>query len=178
MADKQEFFNEAKKQAEINGYDPLIILTHAWYETAGFSKVIGQNNYFGLKTPLKTKWDGLTVVVSTKEQEKIINNETAQQAIIRLKSKYSAQIDRINKSINGKAWIITLKQTFRDWNKLDEAIKYYCDFIKTNYCKAYLNRKDYIVYFKSLVDGKIKYGTDMSYANECINLYRSLKKWN
>lgn len=178
MADKQEFFNEAKNISETNGYDPLIILTHAYYETAGFTKVIGQNNYFGLKTPLKTKWAGLIIVKTTSEQEKIINNETAQQALTRLKNKYCTAIEGINKSTNGKAWIITLKQTFRDWNKLDEAIKYYCDFIKTNYCKAYLNRKDYIIYFKSLVDGKIKYGTDMSYANECINLYRSLKKWN
>src|SRR3990167_7188587 len=50
------------KQAEIS---PWAVFTQACHETGFFKRIIGINNYWGIKKP--SKWDGLTVNVATHE---------------------------------------------------------------------------------------------------------------
>jgi len=65
MNDKAEKFKEALQIVKDNGFDPLAVLTHAWHESAGFTRVIGNHNYWGIKTP--KNWQGLVKCVLTHE---------------------------------------------------------------------------------------------------------------
>lgn len=174
---KEEFYNTAKKISSVNGFDPLIIVSQAYHETGGFSHVIGQNNYFGIKTPSKSVWTGLTAEVRTSEDMISLAGETEMQARIRALNIFRRRIDNIVPKIaDGKNyWHITLLQTFRDWPTVEEAIKWYCEFIRKTYLEAWINRSNYQMFFKALVNGKIKYATDPRYADKCISVYKDLK---
>jgi len=41
------------------GWNPWAVYTHAWHETGGFKKVIGDNNFWGMKVP--NEWHGKIV---------------------------------------------------------------------------------------------------------------------
>lgn len=49
----------------LNWFDPYIPLTHAWHESAGLTKVIGNYNFWGIKKP--QKWEGKTIDITTHE---------------------------------------------------------------------------------------------------------------
>ena len=46
-------------------FSPWSVLTHAWDENGGFAHIIGQNNFWGIKS--SSTWKGLTVSVPTHE---------------------------------------------------------------------------------------------------------------
>lgn len=179
---KEEILNryieEAKKCAEKTGFDWLILLTHAFHESGGFEKIIGNNNFWGLKTPSRSKWPGKSVKVYTTEYEPVNIGESYEQALIRISKKsgcYSITIEPVK--INNKDfWKVSLPQTFRDWLTTEDAVAFYNVFIRNNYPSAYNSRSDYMNYFKNLVNGKLKYATDPSYAAKCEDLYQRLKK--
>lgn len=167
----------AQPVAVQNGWDCLIMLTHAYHESGGFDKVIGQNNFWGIKTPSKSNWTGLSKTVFTTEYESIVNGETEEQALVRISKKYGMSTGvkiELSTVYKGK-WKVSLPQSFRDWSKPEEACRWYDNFIKTNYPEAYNSRADYQNFFKRLVDGKLKYATDPAYARSCENLYVQLK---
>ena len=60
-----EFIACLKPICEVFGYDPYIILTHAWHESGAFEHVIGEHNYWGIKKP--NVWTGKTIDVVTHE---------------------------------------------------------------------------------------------------------------
>jgi flagellum-specific peptidoglycan hydrolase FlgJ len=172
-----EYVKTARPIAAEQGFDELILLTHAYHESGGFEKVIGANNFWGLKVPVKSSWDGLTAKVWTHEYESIIDDETQESAAARIAKKYAcanAQVEKSKAYLN--KWLVKLPQTFRDWQTPYEAIRAYIVFIYMNYFTAYEAKADYQNYFKRLVDGKLKYATDPDYAKKCENLYVELKK--
>jgi flagellum-specific peptidoglycan hydrolase FlgJ len=160
--------------AKNKGFDPLIVLAHAWHESAGFTRIIGQNNYWGIKTPADhTKWPGLQVERFTHEFEPVRTGETADQALARLIRKYGIVNIRVEKQV-GKDWYVGLPQRFRDWSTAAEAIDWYCDFIQRVYPLAYSSRTIAADYFTGLVCGKLKYATDPKYAAATTKLYAQL----
>ena len=173
--DKKEFISSAKIIGLANGYDPNILITQAIHESGNFKKVIGQTNVWGLKIPQKSKWTGKVHTVFTREQIRKIPGETLSQAIIRMTKIFG--VDSIDvKSINAITWEVLLPQKFRDWQTIEESINGYINHIRINFPKAYSLRDKYMEYFYALVNGDLKYATDLNYASKCIALYNQVAK--
>ncbi|MDR2426807.1 MAG: glucosaminidase domain-containing protein [Endomicrobium sp.] len=173
----KEYLEAAKSISETTGFDWLILLTHAYHESGGFDRVIGLNNFWGIKTPTKSNWTGLSKTVLTTEYEQVIEGESLNAAVERTQKKYGRLVEKVDRSLTYKdKWKISIKQNFRDWETSEEAVKWYVDFIKNNYPEAFSFRTDYQNYFKRLVDGKLKYATDPIYAKKCEDLYIALKR--
>jgi flagellum-specific peptidoglycan hydrolase FlgJ len=170
-----KYIKAANDIAETTGYDPLILTTHAFHESGGFEKIIGRNNFWGLKVPTRSEWTGLAATIMTHEYENIVDGESYAQALARIKKKYGAPVAKIEKSITYNKWKVFLPQKFRDWQTTSEAVKFYINFIKQNYPAAFEARADYQNYFKRLVEGKLKYATDPAYARKNEDLYIMLK---
>jgi flagellum-specific peptidoglycan hydrolase FlgJ len=172
----KNYVEAAKRCAVSAGYDWLILTTHAYHETGGFEHIVGRNNYWGLKKPLKSSWFGMVATVWTREYEDIKEGETVKEARIRLTKKYNLNNIIVEQSVTYRnKWLVSLPQTFRDWQTTDEAIKFYVDFIKDNYPAAFTARADYQHYFKRLIDGNLKYATDPDYSRKCEDLYIQIK---
>ena len=58
--------------ADLKNFNRWAIFTHAWHETAGFTRAIG-NNYFGIKKP--RHWEGKVVIKTTHEYVKAEGGE-------------------------------------------------------------------------------------------------------
>jgi flagellum-specific peptidoglycan hydrolase FlgJ len=173
----KEYLEAAKATTETAGFDWLILLTHAYHESGGFDKVIGQNNFWGIKTPTRSEWTGLSKTVLTSEYESIVSGETETKALERIRKKYGKNTATIVKSTAyPNKWKVSLPQNFRDWETADEAVRWYVEFIRNNYPAAFVARADYQNYFKRLVDGKLQYATDPAYAAKCEDLYIELKR--
>lgn len=171
----EEFYNIAKPICQAAGFETLAVTAHAYHETGGFAKVIGKNNYFGIKTPSQSVWTGLVAEVRTSEDIVQIAGEREDHARLRALNIFRRRIDRIApKTVDGKHyWHVTLLQTFRDWQSPEEAIKWYCnEFIRKIYPEAYNYRSVGFQYFPALIP---KYATDPAYARKCIEVYKFLK---
>lgn len=154
------------------GFDDLNVLTHAWHETGGFAKVIGMNNYWGLKVPTKRSWTGIAVVVPTTEFNKKAPGETPEQAVARLSKVYGVAV-RVSEA-SSFHWKVSLPQTFRDWARPDDALSTYCEFVRLNYPAAYDARADKgIAYFAGFVK-TLKWATDPNYVRSLTRLKNDL----
>lgn len=58
------------------GFDPMIVYTHAWHESGGFKRIIGNYNFWGIKCP--RKWTGKKVLVNTHEYIKGVRTPTTE----------------------------------------------------------------------------------------------------
>lgn len=154
------------------GYSDVAVLTHAWHESAGFTKIIGEWNCWGIKTPSKSTWNGMIVEAATHEYEQIVPSETEDQALVRIIKKYGT----INAAIARRdgRWYVSLPQQFRDWPTCEQAMVWYCDFIARLYRPAYNARKNPEEYFKGLVAGPRKYATDPNYVKALTALSREI----
>lgn len=88
MNDKAIKFIEALPISRVCGFSGLAVFTHAYHESAGFTRVIGDHNYWGIKVP--QRWKGKTRDVQTHEYIKgkkiavlarFIDFETIQEAL-------------------------------------------------------------------------------------------------
>ena len=177
-------FISALKVAKDKGFDPLIVLAHAWHESGAFEHIIGLNNYWGVKTPDNPmNWNGKSVEVWTHEYEPVQDvmaadgkrPETQDEALLRIIRKYGRTNARIDRQIKNN-WFVALPQAFRDWDTNQDAILWYCDFIARVYPAAFSGRQDAAAYFGGLVSGRLKYATDPSYVSQCMATYENLKK--
>lgn len=143
------------------GWDRKIIYVHAYHETGGFKRVVGLNNYWGLKTP--KNWAGKVVEVITTEfvkgdviprefQNKVINSEKV-----------------------GDYLKLKIRDKFIDFDEAKDSIEYYERFIQRVYPQAFAVRNDYKAYYNALVSGKLKYATDPKYPEKLIRLYETIK---
>ena len=140
--------------AQAQGFNPYAVLTHAWDESGAFGHVIGQNNYWGIKTPQKSVWTGIVAEVWTHEDEAIVGSESADDAIARLIKKYGVSKGRMDGTVQNKKgqsfWHFALPLTFRDWTTCEAALSWYCDFVQKVYPAAYANRSNPDLYFEGL----------------------------
>lgn len=170
----EELYTIIQKVCIPLGFDSLTVLAHACYETANLEKVIGDNNYWGMKTPKRSKWTGPIAEVLTSEYFRKKENETEQEAKTRGALIFAKRIVSIEDC--GKNWKIKVALTFRDWKTPEESIEWYCRFIQNNYKEAYINRTNPYHYFPALVNYETKYATDPNYATEAIARYQWLNK--
>jgi hypothetical protein len=72
LNDKAKNFCKYLGIAKARGFDPLVVLTHAWHESAGFTRIIGVSNVWGIKAPSDVmRWNGLVVERWTHEDERV-----------------------------------------------------------------------------------------------------------
>ena len=65
---KEQEFVKALGIAVTDGFDPLILYTHAYHETGNFKHIVGDWNYFGMKPP--GHWQGKVIKIKTQEYDK------------------------------------------------------------------------------------------------------------
>jgi len=96
--DKLDYFISCLPVSREWGFNDWCIVTHAWHESAGFQKVIGKYNFWGIKKP--QKWVGETIPINTHEYIKgkkvavvdyFIDFATCEQALLW----YCGLIDRL-----------------------------------------------------------------------------------
>src|SRR3989339_1844622 len=173
LNDKAKDFLKCLPVSREYGFADLSVLTHAWHESGGFVKIIGLNNYWGIKKPSQSVWHGLVSEVSTHEYEPMLGQETNAQALMRIIKKYG--VNNATIIADGKHWKVFLPQKFRDWPTCEQALLWYCDFIKRLYPLAFGNRMNPVKYFSGLVEGKLKYATDPRYVKKLTELYEYLR---
>lgn len=159
---------------ELKDWDPRIVVAHAAHESGRFRRVIGWNNFWGIKTPKRTEWTGKVKEAPTWE----IFFESDIEGINRCINESAGKIieSRRGKTKSGKRVLkIHVWAEFCDWYREREAVKFYRDFIKRLYPIAYVNRRHYRRFFPGLVSGRRKYATDPEYAAKGIAMYRSLE---
>lgn len=72
----KNYIQRLKNICQPLGFNALTVLAHACYETDNLEHVIGLNNYWGMKTPEKSKWTGLVEEVLTTEYFRKKENES------------------------------------------------------------------------------------------------------
>lgn len=145
---KARLFIQCLPASREYGFNDLCVLTHAWHESGGFQRVIGDFNFWGIKVPQRTPWNGKTVPVFTTEYEAMVPGEDPDQAMIRAEKKYGCSIHSIARY--GIKWRLKLMQQFIDFPTCEQAILWYCDFIQRLYPLAFKNQQDLSKYFYGL----------------------------
>ena len=64
---KEQEFVKALGIAVTDGFDSLILYTHAYHETGNFKHIVGEWNYFGMKPP--RSWQGKVIKIKTQEYD-------------------------------------------------------------------------------------------------------------
>ena len=155
-------FIEGLRLANLSeGWDRKIIYIHAYHETGKFKKVVGTNNYWGLKCP--KNWTGKTVEVITTEFVK--GSEVPPEFKDKLIS-YEKVGDYLK---------LKIRDLFIDFDTAKDSIEYYEKFIKRVYPQAFELRGNYKGYYAALVSGKLKYATDPKYPEKLIRLYETVQ---
>lgn len=146
---------ELQRRGELKKWDPWIITVHAIHESDSFRRVIGNHNYWGIKTP--RRWHGKVVKVKTHEY-KLSPPKHGPYKVV--------------KGRNGKIYYrIPVIARFVDFDSLEEALIFYEDLVKHVYKTAYRYRDNYKVYFPELVRGPVRWATDPKYAQKLVRLY-------
>jgi len=161
---------------KIRGFDPYIVLAHAWHETGGFDRVIGNNNFFGITRP--NAWTGLVLDIDTHEFVKYVYTDSKDPDLKNKAIAYAKkQFPNITKFEveSGKPGILWVKVTttrlFVDWETTDEAVIWYCDKIQRMYPQSYSFRNVPDKYFFWLANGKYQWATDPQYVSSLTGVY-------
>jgi len=168
------------------GYHPASILIHSEHESGRFEKIIGWNNFWGIKVPKKREWKGIVVPVITHEVftnnfhfVKFLNKKLPDIIEVRYNERVE-MVPNIDKPEEKRArkvrtWTVKLTDSFCDWPREKAALEWYMDLIERLYPNAYDNRNNPPEFFKGLVNGTRKWATDPNYADKLIALYESVK---
>jgi hypothetical protein len=157
---------------EFNPWGPF---THSWDESAGFSRVIGKNNFWGIKKPSKSVWNGIVIEKDTHEYMPANLGERDDQALLRAIKRFGVQNAEIEDLINGK-WYVRLPQQFIDWPTCEAAMLWYSDLIHRLYPDSWSNRQVPNQFFSGLMSGEYQYCTNPKYVEELEALYSVLLK--
>lgn len=118
-------FIDALKIAAEQGFSKLGVLTHAWHESGAFRRVIGNNNFWGIKRP--KKWQGKVMLVDTHEY---INGK-----LVPVKDVPFIDFDSI---LEAMSWYCNfIRRLYPDaYNDRDDPIKFFIGLVsgKLKYC--------------------------------------------
>lgn len=187
---KAASFIKALAASRAQGFNDFAILTHAWHESGGFARVIGQFNAWGIKVPQRTPWPGPVCLVPTTEYTKALAGETPATALPRLVRNDVQVLGQVR-----GMWKLGLKQAFIDFNDQPAALKWYCDFIRRLYPLSFAARGVPSAYFYGLVGkwpvtkykdgnpysvmeykpGALVYATDPDYVDELLGRANALQ---
>lgn len=168
QAKKLQFL--AAMERVLPDWNPIGPLVQADVETAGFRKIVGWNNFWGIKAP--SKWTGKTVRLLTTEYAKDM------KSLIRLVNQYGDSIERA--TWDQKKELATLKvlADFADWWREDAAVEWYGSLIKRRYQDSHVHRQDPnpIKFFEGLVSGDWKWATNPLYVSILIDRWEKKYK--
>jgi hypothetical protein len=187
LNDKMKEFIGCRYAWREYGFDDLCLFTQACLESGNFLSVIGQNNCFGRKVPMKRVWTGKILERPTKEHEAAVGLETREQALQRLRAKWRGN-GKHNVEIIGHApesgfWIIHIFDWFIDLPTMEQMVLNQCEFIKGNFGDAFMNRKDPVQFFTKLTDkipdfkgdSDLQYATDHAYTRHLVSRMNEIK---
>ncbi len=157
---KEEELISVLSFAEGVGFDKWIPYVQAWHETARFTKVIGNFNYWGIKKP--RGWTGKVYNLWTTEYVKKPVKMTD----------FGTEYEILREDSKGM-WI-KLPQPFIDFDSAKEAIVFWYSLLKrlSVYKQSWQRRHDYKKFFKFLT----AWATDPTYGKKLIHLYRDLRE--
>ncbi len=173
----KQFISEGKALWAGQGFNPYAVVTHAWHESAGFAKVIGKWNCWGIKS--SPSWTGSKVSVFTHEQMLRLPGEDEIMAVGRAGRRWGVSGIRMDGTIqdgNVEYWNVLLPQEFRDWPTVGAATYWYMDLIKRLYPFSHEHRGCALLFFEGLTSGKYKYATDEAYVPKLRGLFIELTK--
>lgn len=176
MNDRALLFVEELNEAWRNGVNPWACLVHAWHETAGFTRIIGDHNYFGITASasyVETAADSLKVQVVTHEMM-LTRAETREEAMQRAARNWGNCAEA--KLVNGKYWDVTVERWFRDWVSCKLAIRWYCGLIQRMYPLSFAAAENAPLYYSGLVTGENKWATDPYYIEELAKVDAELRQ--
>ncbi len=157
-------------------FEPEILVAWAAHETAQFEKVIGWNNFLGMKMPKNAERramiDRPAVRVPTTE---IIGYDRPDQM--------AGLINRVKKTDLGKIywqpkkqrWVIKLHDYFADWSREDKAMTYLRRYLEDLFPAALEAKTEPFKFVSALVDGPRKYATDPDYKDSWMGMYLQVK---
>lgn len=157
-------------------FDPLIFVAWAAHETRKFEKVIGLNNFFGMKVPKdpgrRALIDAEPVRVPTAE---IIGYDRPNQ-LASLLNRNAGNIIKVIWQAKRKRWVVKLYALFADWSRELKALEYIRQYLTDLFPDALDEHHDPYGFACALVDGPRKYATDPEYKHSFMAMYRTVKR--
>lgn len=146
------------------GWDPDSIMIPAELESGRFRRIIGWNNVFGIKAPRLRPWLGRKVKRLTTEIF------TTTDGLFKFLNKHLDDVEKVGTTASGDFYV-KVYADFCDWDREEDAVKYYMNLIKRLYKVAHAHRGNPRLYYHHLISGKRKYATDPRYDKKLIALY-------
>lgn len=172
----------AAVQQQLKGWDPLIPITHATYESGWFSKVIGWNNFFGMKYPRSKKRRAMI----DREPVRVPTHEFIKLELVKRKPAFFAAFLRqnigelidIRYEAHRERYNIHLYARFADWSRETKAVEYWEAYMKDMMPGAYEKRQDPVGFVRGLFSGRYKYATCDAdeYEDTFTKIYRQLEE--
>ena len=157
------------------GFDPWGPLTQAWDESGGFTRVIGDWNFLGIKKPEKHPWTGKVFVRWTHEYMSIKEGETLEQTLSRARTNFGGDASLKDGQRNGE-WYVLCTQEFVDFATCEAALMWYSDLIHRLYPNSWTGRADALQFFAGLMNGPNQYNGNKKYVADLTALCAELKQ--
>jgi len=161
-AKRGQYIAAAIQELQPLGFNIIGALVQADVETGRFRKIVGWNNYWGIKAP--RNWTGKTVKCLTEEH--FYDLPTLAPFLNRHgKDVESATYDEKKKRI-----VVKANLDFADWYRDRLALQWYAGLVKRLYPNAWAARggADPTKFFEGLVNGKYQWATDRDYVKTLV----------
>lgn len=157
-------------------FDPLILVAWAAHETGRFEKVIGHNNFFGIKMPKSLKRRAMI----DREPAKIPTTEIIRydrpDQMAGLLNTYKGNIIKVYWQPAKQRWVIKLYAEFADWSREQKTLLYVRQYLQDLFPVAWENKQHPEKFVGGLVDGRRKYATDPDYKRTWLAMYKYVKE--
>ena len=160
LAKRGQFIAGLQMALAPKGYNIRGPLAQADHETGRFRKVIGWNNFWGIKVPRRTPWTGKVVTLPTTEILKASDMAGICRFLNSLEEGYF--IKSYYQAIKGRV-VFRVKADFCDWRRERFALEYYDSLIRRLYPGAHAVRDKPTAFVRALVSGRRKWATDPDY---------------
>jgi flagellum-specific peptidoglycan hydrolase FlgJ len=148
------------------GFSGFAVFVQAAHETADFTRICGEFNFWGLKVPHKIPWSGKIIELWTHEYTRVLPGETQDKALVRLIKLWGVNNIKIERQEMNKgvlSWYFGIPQEFIDFPDASQALAYYASHVQRNFSSAYANRTDPMKFYEGLMNGKLQWATDPGY---------------
>lgn len=181
---KQGQFVGAVQQVLVpKGWDPLIPVTQATLESGWFDRVIGWNNFFGMKYPRSEKRramiDRPIVRVPTHEyiSKAVADRKPAHLAAF-VRQNIGELID-VRYEADKQRYRFHLYARFADWSRETKACLYWDSYMERMMPNAFACKQDPLGFVRGLFSGLYKYATCdpvKEYEEPFMKIYRQLEE--
>lgn len=167
---KGQFIAAAMQELVPRGFNIIGPTVQADVESGCFRKVIGWNNFWGIKA--SKRWPGKRVECLTTEYYRDPDK------LARFINANAQKIEKAWWEKRKERWGFKVLADFRDWHREPEAMKWYAGLVSRMYPKAWAHRgdKDPRRFFNGLVSGKWQWATDDEYVGILIDRWERYYK--